>query len=204
MQPGITVVIPTHRARTRNGMLNRAFTSAWQQTLQPAAVIVEQDIGGEGAWATRHRGLMKVTTEWTAFLDSDDHFYPGHLKTLHTAAVDRNADYVFSYYMVHDAAGNERPDVDPLGHFGKRFDPEAPHQTTITILVRTELAQQIGFREPPSDATIGGHRGGEDWWFTVECAQAGAGFWHVPTRSWAWVHHGLNSSGLPDRGDARH
>lgn len=202
MQPGISVVIPTHDTRIRNGMLTRAVNSAWRQTHRPNTVIVERDQGGEGAWATRHRGLMSVRTEWTAFLDSDDWFYPGHLKTLHTAAIDKNADYVFSYYMVHDNAGNEHPEVDPLGHFGKRFNPEAPHQTTITILVRTELAQQVGFHEPPEGATIGGHRGGEDWWFTVECVQAGAKVLHVPTRSWAWVHHGLNSSGQPGRGDA--
>jgi glycosyltransferase involved in cell wall biosynthesis len=200
--PGITVVIPTHPARIENGMLAEAVESVRAQKLKASELVVECDEEGLGAATTRDRGLRKVRTEWTAFLDSDDWFYPEHLKVLATAAKIFNASYIFSYYMVHFPDGREWPQNDPLGHFGKQFDPAKPHQTTITTLVRTDLAQKIGFREPPPGATINGEHYGEDFQFTVECAAAGAKFYHAARRTWAWRHHGANSSGIPGRGDA--
>ena len=202
LSSGITVVIPTHPARIENGMLGRAVESVLNQQLKPSALVVECDEDGSGAAATRDRGLRKVTTEWVAFLDSDDWFYPEHLKVLAAGAKIFNASYVFSYYMVHFPDGRPWPANDPLGHFGKQFNPKAPHQTTITTLVRTDLAKQVGFHEPPPDSVVGGHRGGEDWHFTVGCAESGAKMVHIPRRTWAWVHHGANSSGIPGRGDA--
>ncbi|NEB70323.1 glycosyltransferase family 2 protein [Streptomyces fulvissimus] len=202
MKPSITVVIPTHPFRVHNGMLARAVDSIERQHLTPDDLIIEVDKDGLGAATTRQRGLEKVTTEWVAFLDSDDWMYPEHLKVLSAGARAHKATYVFSYYMVHRRDGTPWPEIDPLGHFGKAWNPAAPHQTTITTLVRTDIAQRVGFTDPPPDSTVGGHRGGEDWHFTIGCRDVGARIVHIPRRTWAWVHHGLNSSGLPDRGDA--
>lgn len=198
----ITVAIPAHPARVEKGMLDRAVQSVEQQLLPAADISIAIDENGDGAAVTRQRALDAVKTEWVAFLDSDDWFYPEHLKVLAAGARIFNASYVFSYYMVHFPDGKPWPANDPLGHFGKQFNPAKPHQTTITTLVRTELAKKIGFQDPPEGAEIGGHRGGEDWFFTVGCAQAGAKMVHVPRRTWAWVHHGANSSGIPGQGDA--
>ncbi|MCX5253643.1 glycosyltransferase family 2 protein [Streptomyces canus] len=198
----ITVAIPAHPARVANGMLDRAAASVKNQLLPVADISIAVDEDGDGAAVTRQRALDAVRTEWTAFLDSDDWFYPEHLKVLAAGARIFKADYVFSYYMVHFPDGKPWPQNDPLGHFGKSFNPQKPHQTTITTLVRTELAKKIGFHEPPPDSVVGGHRGGEDWHFTVGCAEAGAKIVHVPRRTWAWVHHGANSSGIPGQGDA--
>lgn len=198
----ITVCIPAHVARVENGMLDRAVASVKNQLLPAADISIAIDEHGDGAAITRQRALDAVTTEWTAFLDSDDWFYPEHLKVLAAGARIFKADYLFSYYMVHFPDGRPWPANDPLGHFGKQFNPKAPHQTTITTLVRTDLAKQVGFHEPPPDSVVGGHRGGEDWHWTVGCAEAGAKIVHIPRRTWAWVHHGANSSGIPGRGDA--
>jgi hypothetical protein len=198
----ITVCIPTHPARVENGMLDRAVDSVKAQLLPAADISIAIDENGDGAAATRQRALDAVKTEWTAFLDSDDWMYPEHLKVLAAAARIFNADYTYSYYMVHFPDGRPWPANDPLGHFGKPFNPAKPHQTTITTLVRTELAQKIGFRVPPEGALIDGERYGEDFQFTVECAQAGAKIVHVPRRTWAWVHHPGNTSGQPHQGDA--
>ena len=202
LSQGITVVIPTHPARIANGMLDRAVESVKAQKLKASEVIVECDEEGAGAATTRDRGLRKVTTEWVAFLDSDDFFYPEHLKVLAAGAKIFNAAYLFSYYMVHFPDGKPWPQNDPLAHFGRQFNPAKPHQTTITTLVRTELAQQVGFREPPPGALIDGQLYGEDFQFTVECARAGAKIVYIPRRTWAWTHHRGNSSGQPGRGDA--
>jgi glycosyltransferase involved in cell wall biosynthesis len=200
--PEITVVIPAHPYRVVNGMLGRAVASVKAQLLPAADISIAIDEDGQGAAATRQRALEAVKTEWVAFLDSDDWLYPEHLKVLAAGARIFNADYVFSYYQVHHNDGRPWPGNDPLGHFGKPFNPQAPHQTTITTLVRTDIAQAVGFHEPPEGSVVGGHRGGEDWHFTIGCIDAGAKIVHVPRRTWAWVHHGLNSSGRPDQGDA--
>ncbi|MGW6912600.1 glycosyltransferase family 2 protein [Kitasatospora sp. NPDC054939] len=195
-EPRVTVVIPTHLARVRSGMTKRAIGSVLGQTHPAAALVVEHDLARAGAAATRHRGLMKASTEWVAFLDSDDQFKPSHLADLLACAEATGADYVYSWY---EPVGFG---ADPLPHFGKAFDPEHPTQTTITVLVRTELAQAVGFREPPPGALIRGERYGEDFQFTVECIAAGARIVHLPRRTWLWNCHGANTSGQPTRGDA--
>lgn len=174
-------------------MLVRAVGSVLAQTRPADALIVEQDLHRTGAGETRHRGLMKVTTDWVAFLDSDDEFKPNHLEALSRCAEETGADYVYSWY---DCVGN----VDPMPQsFGKIFDPENPHQTTIVTLVRTELAQSVGFLQYNVAPSI---YGGEDWFFTVNCIQQGARIVHLPEKTWLWHHHGYNSSGLAGRGDA--
>lgn len=200
--PEITVCIPAHPARVANGMLDRAVASVKAQLLPAADISIAVDENGDGAAVTRQRALDGVRTPWVAFLDSDDWLYPEHLKVLAAGARIFNADYLFSYYMVHFPDGRPWPANDPLDHFGKPFNPQKPHQTTITTLVRTELAQAVGFREPPEGALINGERYGEDFQFTVECVKAGAKIVHVPRRTWAWVHHSGNTSGQPRNGDA--
>lgn len=196
--PEITVVIPAHAARVANGMVKRAIGSALMQTLMPTAVIVEIDHHSEGAAIVRDRALRKATTEWVAYLDSDDQLKANHLRVLYDCAMRTGADVAYSWY---DAVGFSR---DPLPHFGKVFDPEHPTQTTITVLERTALAQQVGFRKPPPGALIDGQTYGEDFQHTVEMIAAGAHIVHEPVRSWIWNCHGANTSGLPGRGDATH
>jgi len=198
----ITVCIPAHPARVANGMLERAVQSVRNQLLPAVDISIAIDETGAGAAATRQRALDAVTTEWVAFLDSDDLFYPEHLRVLAAGAKIYGADYLFSYYMVHGPDGQPLPHIDPLGHFGKPFSNAAPHQTTITTLVKTELAKAVGFHDVPDGKLINGERFGEDFQFTVGCAQAGARIVHIPRKTWAWVHHGRNTSGVPGQGDA--
>lgn len=193
----ITVVIPTHPARVKNGMTKRAVGSALMQSYAPSTVIVEIDKDREGAAVTRNRGLQKVTTDWVAFLDSDDQLKSNHLATLISGVVSHEADYIYSWY---EPIGFSH---DPLPHFGKVFDPEHPTQTTITTLVRTELAQEVGFRNVEPGKLIDGQRYGEDFQFTVEVIAKGGKILHIPQRTWLWNAHGANTSGLPTQGDAR-
>lgn len=195
MSNEVTVVIPTHPARVKNGMTKRAVGSVLMQSHPSTSIIVQQDLTKAGAAETRHRGLMRVDTEWVAFLDSDDQFKKNHLEVLIKGAEETGADYLYSWY---EAVGFNS---DPLPHFGKVFDPENPTHTTITTLVRTELAQSVGFQtyfkpgeQPASD---------EDWQFTLKCLEAGAKIVHVPQRTWLFNHHGGNTSGMSTKGDAR-
>jgi len=196
VKPGVTVVTAFHEARRANGMLDRCAASVRAQTV-PVEHVLAEDIHRKGAAITRHHGLALVDTEWTAFLDSDDEMDPDHIEHLLAYAQETGADYVYPWFRVHGG-------TDPFPMFyGKPWDNEQPHQTTITILARTELAQHVGFHNPPDDSTVGGQRGGEDWHFTLGCLAAGAKIVHLPRRSWTWHHTGLNTSGCPDRGDAR-
>lgn len=197
----ITVAIPAHPNRLKNGMLNRALGSVNQQTMQPAAVSLAVDLSGAGAAPTRQRALEAVRTPWVAFLDSDDQFMPQHLEHLFQHAVDTNADFVYSWFKIVDASGKIHHDVDPVfppGHYLNPFDPENPIETTITTLVRTDLAKQVGFEK----LDRGEHNSGEDRRFTLGCLAAGGRIEHLVEKTWYWFHHGRNSSGLPGKGDA--
>jgi hypothetical protein len=187
-------------------MLDIALWSIRQQTYSGLQVVLAEDAYGQGAAVTRQAGLDMVDDPWVAFLDSDDWLYPDHVECLIGAALANGADYAFSYFTPHDQwEGARGPELDPLRLFGHRFDPAAPTQTTSTVLVRTELAKSVGFRTQPEGRTIPGKphlRYGEDFDFTVRCAESGARIVHVPRRTWAWRigHH--NTSGQPGHGDA--
>lgn len=193
MHSGITVVIPTHTERIHNGMLQRATSSVHAQTVPATAIAVAVDLERKGAAHTRQHALEMAQTQWVAFLDSDDEFLPNHLADLTDTAAQHEADYVYSYFV--RAQGG-----DPLGHFGKPFNPAAPHHTTMTVLCRRELAMQAGFL-PHDDM----HHdwSGEDWRFTLRCVDLGAKIVHLPQETWIWHRHGGNTSGLVGKGDAR-
>src|SRR5690606_29580029 len=127
---GVTIVIPTIPPRT--AQLARAVVSVGRQTRPVAAISIAQDLTHAGAWATRNRAMMAVTTEWTGFLDDDDELYPHHCATLLDLAEAEGADLVWGWFDV--AGGN-----DPLDGKGRQFDVDNPHTVPITYLVRTEL-----------------------------------------------------------------
>lgn len=141
---------------------------------------------------------MLVETPWVAFLDSDDEMDPCHLERIYAAAQEQGADYVYPWFRVRGGG-------DPFPQFfGKPWDNAQPHQTTVTTLVRTELAQSVGFMYPDDGETFpDGNRAGEDWHFTLGCMARGAKIYHHPEVTWTWHHHGANSSGMPGRGDAQ-
>lgn len=187
MKSDITVCIPSIPPR-RTTMLMQALASAATQTLLPDAVSVAFDTERMGAWHTRQRTVDTVTTDWIAFLDDDDLFKPQHLRRLLECAQETGADYVFSWF-------DRSITYDPLGHFGKVFDVNNPHHTTMTVMVRTDLAKEVRFtpREPHHEV------GGEDWRFIEGCCAAGAKIVHLPEETWIWRHHHSNTSGREDR-----
>ena len=136
---------------------------------------------------------MGLGTEWVAFLDDDDEFLPEHVDKLLSFAIATDADYVFPWFTVV-GGGDPFPQ-----HFGMPWNNDIPRQTTVTTLVRTELAQEIGFLRPTEGDNVGGDVWGEDYQFTLECMKAGAKIMHLPERTWLWHHDSNNTSGRPDR-----
>lgn len=189
--PQITVAIPTIPPRRR--MLHEAIASVTNQSLTPAALSIAVDVNREGAPATRQRALDAVQTKWVAFLDDDDLFMDVHLDHLYAHALDTGADFVYSWFIVPGGT-----DPFPSTHFTNQFDPEDPIETTVTVLVLTELAKQVGFQP-----IFRGHgqNTGEDRFFTLGCLQAGAQISHLVEKTWWWRHHAGNTSGLTTKGD---
>ena len=189
---GITVCIATHPERQTSGLINRAFASVAAQTLQPAVVVVANDTERQGAGATRRRLLEAVQTDWIAWLDSDDEWLPDHLSKLFKVATDTDSVFVYSWFN----------GSDPLGHFGLPFNPCTPHHTTMNVLVRTDIAREVGFNlnEP-------GPYANEDWGFITGVSklacERGLRVTHLAERTWHWHQHGQNSSGQPGQGDSR-
>lgn len=194
LKPGITVVIPTIPPRTH--LLQRAVASVAAQTHPAVAVAIAMDVLKQGAPATRQRALDMVDTQWVAFLDDDDEFMPNHLATLWDAALAHQADYVYSWFDTVPLGG----DPFPQSHYLDPWSDEKPRQTTITTLVRTELARKIGFASfSETGELVDGQRWGEDWSFTLGCLAAGAKIHHVVAKTWYWYHNSGNTSGRPDR-----
>jgi glycosyltransferase involved in cell wall biosynthesis len=195
----ITVVTPTHPG-PRAHLLIRALESVAFQTLPAAAISVAVDVDRQGAAPTRQRALEAVQTPWVAFLDSDDLFLPRHLELLSKHAIETGADFVYSWFKILDAGGQVLEDdpIFPVTHYLNPWDPDDPIETTITTLVRTDLAKQVGFQA----LNRGEMNSGEDRFFTLGCRDAGAKISHLVRKTWLWRHHGQNTSGLPTKGDA--
>jgi len=190
MRAGITAVVPVHTPRLVDGSLRRAVESVLAQELPVAAIAIAIDGLGEGAAATRQRALDMVQTEWVAFLDADDLWYPQHLRILAALAADRGADYCHSWWD-----GNHP--FPEATHRGRAITGVADaHHTTITVLVRTELAQAVGFTEHPDAGPAGT---AEDWLFTLRCLDRGAVFAGTGETTWHYTADGKNSSGLASR-----
>lgn len=194
----VTVIIPTHAARLRTGALQRALASIWRQTRLPDAVVVTCDVDRLGAGPTRQRALAGATTDWVAFLDSDDELLPYHLQHLLGVAAQTSADVVYPACRVLDPRGRPLPPRDEWGRPGREFDAAELRRRSyipVTSLVRTETARRSRFA-PPAGSDY------DDWGFYLGLLDAGARFVHTPAITWLWHHHGENTSGRPDRGDA--
>lgn len=189
MRQGITVCIPVHTPRLVDGTLRRAVESVLAQEHPADAITIAVDANGDGAAATRQRALTMVGTEWVAFLDADDILHPNHLRVLADLADANDADYCYSWFD-----GNQP--FSPATHRGRAMNPAEPHHTTMTVLVRTDLAQQVGFRPHP-EATDAWSA--EDWLFTLHCLERGAVFAGTPEITWTYTADGNNTSGLPSR-----
>lgn len=202
-RPKIGVIIPS--IPPRSSLLLRALNSVGAQTLVPSQISVAVDLEQQGAPTTRQRALDAVNPdmEWVAPLDDDDEFLPFHLEALHAHAIETGADYVYSWYELIAPNGMSYGDRDPVfpeTHFTNPFDPTEPIETTVTILIRRELLEAVGYHaiDRPK-AYAAGASTGEDRNLTLRCIDVGATISHLVRRTWRWHHHGRNTSGRPDR-----
>lgn len=187
----VTVLIPSIPPRTR--MLNRALVSVLNQMRMPDRIVVSIDHDRKGSAANRNQVVATVDTDWVAFLDDDDEFLPQHLLTLLQNSDE--ADVIYAGCTVIGPHGEEIPDREEWGRFGKIFDADRLRKKSylpITSLVRMELARQSSFVRPTGSVY-------DDWGFYLGLLDMDARFLHVPQKTWVWHHHGTNTQGLPNR-----
>jgi glycosyltransferase involved in cell wall biosynthesis len=195
-RPGVTAVIPTIPPRA-DMLLRRALPSVLNQTRPVDAVSVAVDTDHAGSALTRNRALAGVRTEWTAFLDDDDEWLPGHITALMEHAERVHADVVYPWFDVPEG-------FDPFPQFeGATFDPEPirsrQNYIPVTALVRTSLAKHVGGFRPLNTSLEPGASTCDEWGLWRALLDEGAVFSHLPRRTWLWHWHGANTSGRGDR-----
>lgn len=195
----ITVCIPT--IPQRKAQLRRAVTSVGLQNYPASALSIAYDLKKEGSAKTRNRALWAAHTPWVAFLDDDDQLLPNHLEVLAKAAEESDADVIYGLPRV---IGPQGQPMERHWQWGgpEEFDPDLLRQhsyITVSSLVKIEWAQGCGgFRyEKASNGAAY-----DDHGFYLNLLDAGAKFHHVHQETFIWNHHGMNTSGQPDRGDA--
>ena len=193
----VICAIPNRKGK----FLAKAVNSVLEQTYPVDAVIISVDHDHVGAAMNRDNGIALVQTEWVAFLDDDDWWYPHHIASLMELAQNTGADLVHPHY---DVIGGE----DPFPEFeGRQFDLSDPHQIPVTFMAKTDAIRSVGGfsdmsvvrADDPGQIDDNGIRSGEDWRLTIRLAEQGYRFAHTPLHTWAWRHHSSNTSGLPSR-----
>lgn len=188
----VTVVIPHIPVRTV--LLKRALRSIMTQSVMPADIIVVTDVNHDGAAVTRNRGLDLVETDYVAFLDDDDYLYPNHIAECMSDICEWDADVVYPWFDVANG-------TDPLGMFGKPFDPEHLRQSNyipVTVVAKTATLRDVGGFAPHPDSLVHGVPC-EDWQCWLAVHNAGGKIIHAPERTWVWDHGTGNTSGRGNR-----
>lgn len=191
----VTVVIPNFN---RTHLLRKSLASIKTQTLRPQEVVIVDDcshpenlaeiekiigdfreelnIGllkndaNRGANYSRNRGIASVSSEYVAFLDSDDLWMPGKLE-IQMAAIRRAL--VLDGHPVLSATGRYR--VNGIGRiitcqFGRKtFDYDSICQsnfigTLSSVIVDAAVARKVG----GFDETLGAS---QDWDFFIRLAK---------------------------------
>lgn len=199
-----TVAVCIASIPPRREQLARAIGSVIRQTRPADELHVAFDHNHDGEAPTRNRVIACAKTDWVAILDDDDEFDPIHLEAMLGHAGLAGADVVYSWYEVIGG-------TDPHPHvFGQPWDPAHPVQTTVTLLWRRSLLEELGgFRPLPADNGVdeNGNRHGPDFDIVLRANALGAKISHLPQVTWKWHHWGTstprhpygNTSGLASR-----
>lgn len=161
----VTVVMP---ALNRESLISRALESASAQELPPRQVIVVDDGSTDrtaevarrsgahvlsmpkrsGSGPARNAGIEAATTEWVAFLDSDDEWWPQHLGTALAHSGDHSMVAMAAVATSGRWQGSPRPGARIIGP-ADMLVPSALVVTSGTLVRRKALMRAGGFRALP-------------------------------------------------------
>lgn len=184
MTETVGFAIPSIPLPTRQQMLLRCIESIQKQTYPVSQISVAFDHDRQSAGPTRNKAMMNLTTDWVGFVDDDDWLYDFHVELLLNHAHETDADLVFGHY---DVIGGQ----DPFPQFqGLPWDDAVCRVFPITYLVKRELIQQCEFPANPTGNWVT-----DDYPVVQKIIELGGKITNTPQRTWAWAHHGANSSG---------
>lgn len=182
----VTVIV---RTKDRPALLRQALASIRSSSASAAIIVVNdggRDIGeaGENVAVIEHEtsrgrseamnsGVAKAATEWIAFLDDDDLFYPEHLPTLYRAAASRDTLgwYTDAVSAVYEIGEDGAPVVrQKLRSYAASFNRELLAVDNFiplpTLLVRKSDFLAAGGFDPAFDLF-------EDWDFLLRLSERG-------------------------------
>ena len=202
----VSVVIPAYNAQDH---IARAIDSVLAQTLLPEQIIVVDDGSGDntsevvkaygekvtyihqensGAGATRNTGIEAASSEWIAFLDSDDQWLPDKLR-LQTDLLGGNPDLVWAYsncFLNYQSRNDRFPMLDitkakSLLNGRSFFDNYLKAQAagfpawTGTVIAKRDAVMEVGMFDPdlPLAQDI-------DLWFRLAYKHPAAGYIPIP------------------------
>jgi len=192
----VSAVIPTIPGREE--LFHRAIDSVVAQTRPVDTILYGSDTEGRGPAYSRNVIMAGAQTDFVAFLDDDDTWYPHHIEGLMSVA--EGADVIYPWF---DGAHSDYLKVPVNGRLktplGVEFGPEQAafirHQNFIpvTFMARTSLVVQVGgFEKPwwmPPECPA------EDWGLLLKLLDAGARFTHYPAVTWTWHGHAGQTNG---------
>lgn len=193
--PTVASVTPTVPPRLGGPLIRRALNSIADQKRPANEEIIQVDWERAGPAATRNAAIDRVDSDWVAFLDDDDWWYPHHLRNCLYRARVTDADLVYpNYEWVEDG----RVTPDPLRRMGKPFDAgrlRAGNFIPITVVVRTALLRKVGGFPTGENAPLMGRQRCEDWGLWLRLLDAGARFEPLHQVTWRYHRHPNNFSG---------
>ena len=174
--PSISVVIPTYNTA---GLLRQAIDSALAQTLPSAEIIVIDDgsiddtsdvvasygdrvryvqQANAGVSAARNRGLRLASSEFVAFLDSDDVWHPRKLE-LQAAPLAADAGlgmlgtFMFDWPLAAMPNVTDEPLAAPLEEISWERLVVKNHFVTSSVMIRASILAEVGTFDPALKST---------------------------------------------------
>ena len=127
--------------------------------------VLHRDKPGPGGYAARNLGIQEAKSEWIAFLDADDKWYPDHLENIHKSLVE-NGDYsiISCSWMVYEnntykldnysARGKKTHIINFEDYLLSEINSARPIWTSIACIKKDLLIQAGMF--PEGKITMGG------------------------------------------------
>ncbi|HEY0590743.1 MAG TPA: PIG-L family deacetylase [Thermoanaerobaculia bacterium] len=172
-------------------VVNDGGTSVAPVTSPVAGVTLVEHQASRGRSAAMNAAVDRADTEWIAFLDDDDLYYPEHLATLTRAAASRDATawYTDAVSTIYATGESGAPEIrSRLRTYARGFDPEFllfdNYIPLPTLLVRKKDVLRAGGFDPAFDLF-------EDWDFLIRLSRLGR-FERIP-RLTCEIRHFLGS-----------
>lgn len=183
----VDVTIITATLPERAGMLAELEASIGEQTVKPAAWLIEEDDRREGPAVVLNRLAEQVRTTWLMPMGDDDLLDPTFFETLAVALDDPDPGVVYCWPRV--IGSDQVPETAFQRPFNGMLMRWANGVCGGAACVRTDLWRRLGGYRPEPGWTE--H---EDWDLWNRAIDAGVEFRCVPKVRWTYRVHGGNIS----------